>query len=192
MIEEFFAILKKDYTQFGTTAKALLKDYGRLVDIFHAITQWIPLEFFILLVFSVLLVLVFNNVSSKTRKINYIFSLLLAAAAIILLNKHTIGRFKAIAIGKAALYIIIPTYIYYLFTSISSFLLRALRKRKLGKPGQIERSIFNLQMAYNESMAQAHLLLSDGEYDTNQLKEKLNYLKIASDGLIASLEKQKN
>ncbi|MEM7181202.1 MAG: hypothetical protein AAF518_09835 [Spirochaetota bacterium] len=190
MSQDFLTVVKKDYSQFGSNAKSFLNHYSKLSELAVQVLNWIPIEFFILLPLSVLLLLMLNSVSQKTRKVNLIFSLLIVAGVMMLLNQVIIDRYKAIATGKAALYIIIPVYAYYLFGSFFGFIVRYFRKRRLGKAGNIERSIFNLQMAYNESMAQAHLLLSDGDYDAAKLKEKLNYLKIASDGLSASLDKQ--
>ncbi|MCB1157372.1 MAG: hypothetical protein H7A25_05530 [Leptospiraceae bacterium] len=186
---DFLAIFRADYAAYSKLAKSFLKNYSKLLDIYHTVFHWIPVEFFILLFLSVLLLIMFNSVSPFTRKVNLIFSVLFIAAGMAILNKITIGRFRAITIGKASLFLIIPIYFYYFLGVFSAFIARFVRKRKLGNPGSIERALFNLQMTYNEAMAQAHQLLSDGNYDAARLKEKIQYLKNASDGLLNSLEK---
>lgn len=187
---DFFNIVKSDYITYEKTVKTFFKDYGKLVDLLNALFQWVPREFFILLIVSVLLLALTNSLSSTTKKINFVFSVVATIAFMAILNKLLIGRYRIISISKASLLLVIPAIVYYISLQIYVYTSKYFRKRKLAHPGSIERSIFNLQMTYNECMAQAHLLLSDGNYDAAKLKERIHNLKVSSDGLLRSLEKQ--
>ena len=51
----------------------------------------------------------------------------------------------------------------------------------------MDKSIFHLQSAYSELMAE-YYVLADRNYDSSQLKEKIQILQIASDGLLDLLK----
>ena len=51
----------------------------------------------------------------------------------------------------------------------------------------MEKSIFHLQSAYSELMAE-YYVLADRNYDSTKLKEKIQILQIASDGLLDLLK----
>lgn len=190
--KDFIILIQNDYHQFEKSFKSFLQAYSKIHDFLNILFQWIPFEFFILLILSVIVLLILNSVSSYTKKINIIISVVLIAGCWLVLNKIILGRFKLYPILKSAFMILAPVYIFYYLGYFTSYIAKYFRKKKLASPANIERSIYNVQMAYNESMAQAHLLLTDGNYDPTVLKEKLTILKVASDGLLNSVNKKYN
>ncbi len=186
--KDFFNILKDDYSNFEKPVKLFFKNYSKLAKIITSVTEWVPMDFFILLFLTVITLTIFNAVSNN-RKVNFIFSVGISIVSMTLVNKFVLHSYRIQALTKSALLLLVPVFIYYYSVHLTNYLIKYYKKRKLASPGSIERAIFNLQMTYNETMAQAHLLLSDGNYDTTRLKERLNNLKASTNGLLKTINK---
>ena len=72
-VKDFISILQNDYNSYEKFFKSLLKNYSRLYDFIDRIIQFVPLEVFILLFLSIIILILINSVSPSTSKLNFLF-----------------------------------------------------------------------------------------------------------------------
>ena len=191
-VKDFISILQNDYNSYEKFFKSLLKNYSRLYDFIDRIIQFVPLEVFILLFLSIIILILINSVSPSTSKLNLLFAVIASVgiyyivARVGILNKKRLSE----TLDKtliSSLFILVPAYSFYFLTVFYKYLIAAYRKRKIAKPESLEKSIFHLQSAYSELMSE-YYQLADQNYDSSRLKEKIQILQIASDGLLGLLK----
>ncbi|MCB1194055.1 MAG: hypothetical protein KDK90_26700 [Leptospiraceae bacterium] len=188
-IKDFFLILKRDYQVLGDTIKSYLNNYNKAKAFFKDLFHWIPADFFILLFFTIILVVLLNSISRRNPKFNLFLSFFVTSASWLSLSTFLgYSRYTHIFISM----VILVTFmvVFYLLDFGISYFFKYIYKKRIGNPRTLERSMYNLQSTYNESMAQAYLLLSETDYNLPELKERLTNLKIASEGMITLLEKR--
>lgn len=190
--KDFLSILQNDYNNFEKYFKSLLKTYSRVYDFIERVIQFIPLEVFVLLFFSLIILILINSVSPSTSKFNFLFAVAASVGIYFLVAKVGILNKKRFSdtIDRtfiSALFLIIPVYSFYFLTSLYKYFIGLYRKRKIASPNSMEKSIFHIQSAYNDLMSE-YYSLADNNYETNQLKEKIQILQIASDGLLNILK----
>ncbi len=188
-IKDFFLLLKKDYQVLGDTIKSYLNNYNKAKAFFKDLFNWIPIDFFIILFFTIILLILLNSISRRNPKFNLFLSFFVTSVSWLFLSTFLgYSRYTYIFISMLILGIFVVTF-YVLDFGISYFF-KYIYKKRIGNPRTLERSMYNLQTTYNESMAQAYLLLSEVDYNLPELKERLTNLKIASEGMITLLEKK--
>ena len=187
-VKDFLSILQSDYNNFEKFFKSLLKNYSRLYDFIDRVIQIVPIEVFILLFLSIIILLIINSISPSTSKFNLFFAVIASVGIYYLIAKVGILNKKRLSetLDKtiiSSLLILIPAYTFFFLIVLYKYY----RKRKIAKPNSLEKSIFHLQTAYSELMAEYYQLEENG-YDTNTLKEKIQILQIASDGFLGLLK----
>jgi len=191
-VKDFLSILQSDYNNYEKFFKSLLKNYSRLYDFLDRVIQFVPIEVFILLFLSIIILILINSVSPSTSKFNLLFAVLASVGVYYVVAKVGVINKKRLSetLDKtliSSLFILVPAYSFYFLTLFYKYLIIAYRKRKIAKPESLEKSIFHVQSAYSELMAEYYQLADQG-YDTSQLKEKIQILQIASDGLLGLLK----
>ncbi|HMW07739.1 MAG TPA: hypothetical protein PK079_14425 [Leptospiraceae bacterium] len=186
--KDFLSILQNDYNNFEKYFKSLLKNYSRVFDFIERVIQIIPLEVFVLLFFSLIILILINSVSPSTSKINFLFAVLASVGVYFIIAKVGVLNKKRFSDTMdrtfiSALFLLIPVYSFYFLTLIYKYFTGVYRKRKIASPVSMEKSIFHVQSAYNDLMSE-YYSLSENNFDTSQLKEKIQILQIASDGLL--------
>jgi uncharacterized membrane protein SirB2 len=191
-VKDFLSILQSDYHNFEKYFKSLLKNYSRLYDFVERVIQIVPLEVFVLLFLSIIILILINSVSPSTSKFNLLFAVLASVGIYFIIAKVGFVNKKRFSETMdrtfiSALLILIPAYAFYFITLLYKYLIAVYRKRKIASSVSMEKSIFHLQSAYSALMAE-YYLLADKNYDSSQLKEKIQILQIASDGLLDLLK----
>ena len=191
-VKDFLSILQSDYHNFEKYFKSLLKNYSRLYDFVERVIQIIPLEVFVLLFLSIIILILINSVSPSTSKVNLLFAVLASVGIYFVIAKVGIVNKKRFSDSMdrtfiSALLILVPVYSFYFLTLLYKYLIALYRKRKIASSESMEKSIFHLQSAYSELMAE-YYVLADRNYDSTKLKEKIQILQIASDGLLDLLK----
>lgn len=191
-VKDFLSILQSDYHNFEKYFKSLLKNYSRLYDFIERVIQIVPFEVFVLLFLSIIILILINSVSPSTSKFNLLFAVLASVGIYIVIAKVGIINKKRLSdsIDRtfiSALLILVPTYAFYFLTLLYKYLIGLYRKRKIASSESMEKSIFHLQSAYSELMSE-YYQLADNNFDSSKLKEKIQILQIASDGLLDLLK----
>jgi uncharacterized membrane protein SirB2 len=191
-VKDFLSILQSDYHNFEKYFKSLLKNYSRVYDFIERVIQFVPLEVFVLLFLSIIILILINSVSPSTSKFNLLIAVLASVGIYIVIAKVGIVNKKRLSDSLdrtfiSALLILIPSYSFYLLTLLYKYLIGLYRKRKIASSNSMEKSIFHLQSAYSELMAE-YYQLADKNYNSTHLKEKIQILQIASDGLLDLLK----
>lgn len=189
-IKDFIFTLKKDYQYFGNIVKSYLKNYIKVKDFFKDLFHWIPIDFFIILFCTLVLLILISSISRKNPKFNLLLSFFVTSSIWLFLSSLLLStpRYTYILISMLILFIF--GFVFYLIDLAIHLFVKYIYKKRLGNPRTLERSLYNLQTAYNESMAQAYLVIGDKDYNLAELKERLNNLKIASEGMLTLLEKK--
>jgi hypothetical protein len=182
--KEFISLLKADYLSLEKYVKTWFKDYGFI----HSLFQFIPAEFFLILILSVCFVLILNSLSNRTKQIHLLMGVLISVAICILANKYVIGRYKGWVYFKVAAYILVPAYFFSLISYTIGYAIRQYRKNKFSHPNTLEQSVYHLHAHYNEAVLNLHLLLSGKGVRQEDIKEKLLNLKLTTEGLLILLE----
>lgn len=190
-VKEFIQILKTDYHTYEKSFKSLLKNYSRVQDLVMHVLEWIPAEFFFLLILSVIILIILNSVSPSTRKVNLIFSVLAAAGLYLSIAKLSLNKVRFDRTFPqtifSSLFILGPAYTFYLIVFLVESVLKKMRRRRLAHPSTIEKSFLLLQSSYKDAMYEYYQLADKGN-DTSDLREKVEELILASQGTLRLLK----
>jgi hypothetical protein len=191
---KFITLLNSDYLSLEKTIKSYLKDYTRIQDFLQSLFQAIPLEFFIILGFSVLLLLILNSVSPKSRQFHLLLSVLISLGICVYASSKVLHKMKDIRevhFLYSAIAIVIIGYSWALLVYVVTYARKQYLKSKLTSPATIEQSVFNLHSSYNDAMMQLHLLLANKNVDLADIRDKLIGLRLSTEGMMILLETQK-
>lgn len=182
--KEFIRLLKSDYLALEKYVKTWFHDYGFL----HSLFQFIPPEFFFVLLLSVCTILILNTISPRTKQIHLFIAVLVSIGIGIFANKFALGRYRGWIYLKVGAMLLIPFYFYSLISYIIAYAYNQYKKNRYSRANTLEQSVHNLHNQYNEAILGLHSLLAGKEVNTSEIKDKLLNLKLTTEGILILLE----
>lgn len=151
----------------------------------------VPWEVLLLLIFSVILLSIFNSVSPKTPKANLTIAVLLLAALWI----YFWGLFsKEVSYAKviiASLYILVPLHAIGLFQLVFLWGKKWYWNNRRIQPKTWESALHQLSIDYHQLVGKAHLYHEEIQENRDSLQQEMERLELSLKG-IKSLLSEKN
>ncbi len=182
--KDFLSILQTDYHNFEKYFKSLLNNYSKLTNFLERILSVVPLELIVIFLLSILLFYILNSISKDTSKINFVVSVILSSVILYFLLKVGILNKKKLSDSLNRVFIspiIILTAVFTYYFIILGFqtLIQKYSKSRIYNAKSLEKSIFNLQITFNQLMNE-YYTLADKNFDSEELKNKAADLEILS------------
>ncbi|XDD54180.1 hypothetical protein AB3N62_17195 [Leptospira sp. WS4.C2] len=190
-ITDFFQKIQNQILEIQTTINQIntsWENFQKFWDLFFTLVPW---EVLLLLIFSVILLSVFNSVSPKTPKANLTIAVLLLAALWI----YFWGLFsKEVAYGKvviASLYILIPLHAIGVFQIVYQWGEKLYWNKRRIQPKSWESALHQLSLDYHQLVGKAHLHHGEIQENRDSLFLEMERLELSLKGM-KSLLSQKN
>jgi hypothetical protein len=186
--KEVLALLEKDYATYEKTIKSFLKSLSRIQEFLSGVFQILPSEIFVILGISLCILILLNSVSKKIKEYHLFISVLIAVLGCIITSRFVLHKHRDIGFLTSGIIILVPSYLFSLIVYTITYARKQYLKNKIASPLQIESSMHQLHIAYNNSMQYMHKYLANDEINIQEVKEHLQVLKISTEGLIKALE----
>ncbi len=192
--KDFLSILETDYHNFEKYFKSFLNNYTKLTNFLERIFAVLPIELVAVLLLSLIIFYILNSLVKDSSKINFVASLIISTLILYfvmkagILNKKKFDTsFNRLLISPILILGCIVIY-YLVIQGIKSIIAR-IQKNKIQNLQSLEKSIFNLQITYNQIMSE-YYGLSEKNYFTDDLKTKISDLETILTRVKVILEKK--
>ncbi|MCB1143364.1 MAG: hypothetical protein H7A24_11025 [Leptospiraceae bacterium] len=186
--KDFITILKTDYHNYERSAKSLLKSYIKLNEFFSQLSHYIPTEFLFVLLITLIITILLNAVSKKTRIFHLAIAVTTTVVASIVLSRFMLHKYRDWGFISSGLIILIPTYFYSGVVYLVTYARKQYIKNKISSPSTISQSLFNLHNSYNTAVMHVHMFQAGNDISVEEIREKLLALRLSTDGLLMTLE----
>lgn len=182
-ITDFFQKIQNQILEIQTTInqiKTSWENFQKFWDLFFTLVPW---EVLLLLIFSVILLSIFNSVSPKTPKTNLTIAVLLLAALWI----YFWGLFsKEVTYSKViivSLYILVPLHAIGLFQILFQWGKNWYWNKKRVQPKHWESALHQLSMDYHQLVGNAHLNHTEIQENRDSLYKEIEKLELSLKGM---------
>lgn len=182
-ITDFFQKIQNQILEIQTTInqiKTSWENFQKFWDLFFTLVPW---EVLLLLIFSVILLSIFNSVSPKTPKTNLTIAVLLLAALWI----YFWGLFsKEVTYSKViivSLYILVPLHAIGLFQILFQWGKKWYWNKKRIQPKHWESALHQLSLDYHQLLGNAHLNHTEIQENRDSLYKEIEKLELSLKGM---------
>lgn len=182
-ITDFFQKIQNQILEIQTTInqiKTSWENFQKFWDLFFTLVPW---EVLLLLIFSVILLSIFNSVSPKTPKTNLTIAVLLLAALWIYfwgLFSNEVTYSKVIIVS---LYILVPLHAIGLFQILFQWGKNWYWNKKRIQPKHWESALHQLSMDYHQLVGNAHLNHTEIQENRDSLYKEIEKLELSLKGM---------
>ncbi|TGL66188.1 hypothetical protein EHQ67_17375 [Leptospira kmetyi] len=147
------------------------------------------------LIFSLLIVYLFNTISPSTSRSNYTLAVLIVSTLRAFFHNAVSQTWNLGPVLWTALYLLIPAYSVFLIRWSFSFLKTTYQRRNALNPKDFESGLNKLQKSFRDLMAKAYGELSSSDskkpLDRSLLKEQVEELERSIQGLKTLIDSKK-
>ncbi|PJZ46943.1 hypothetical protein [Leptospira brenneri] len=190
-ITDFFHKIQNQIIEIQTTInqiKTSWENFQKFWDLFFTLVPW---EVLLLLIFSVILLSVFNSVSPKTPKANLTLAVLLLSALWI----YFWGLFsKEVTYSKviiASLYILVPLHAIGIFQILSQWGKKWYWNQRRIQPKNWDSALHQLSLDYHQLVGKAHLYHNEIQENRGNLREEIERMERSIQGIKSLLLQDK-
>ncbi|MBM9499558.1 hypothetical protein JWG44_04750 [Leptospira sp. 201903071] len=194
-ITGFFSDLKTSFDGLSQSIQSFLETVGVITSFLKILFSIVPLDLFLVLIFSLVLVFLFNTISPGTSRLNYTLGVLIVSVLRSFFH-HSISQTWNIGpVLLTAFYLLIPAYFFFILRFGFVFWRKLYQRKNKIHPKDLESALNNIQKTFQNLMANgyAKLYASDSKTisDPNSLKEDMEELERSIQGLKNILNKKK-
>lgn len=192
-ITDFFQKIQNQILEIQTTInqiKTSWENFQKFWDLFFTLVPW---EVLLLLIFSVILLSIFNSVSPKTPKANLTIAVLLLAALWIYFWGLFGGEVSYSRVVFVSFYILIPLHAIGLFQILYRLGKRLYWNKRRIQPKTWDSALHQLSLDYHQLVGKAHLYHEEIQENRDSLREEIEQMERSLAGIKSLLlqEKQK-
>jgi len=186
--KEILNTLERDYATYERTIKSFLKSYTRFQEFLSGVFQILPSEILVVLAISLCALFLLNSVSRKIKEYHLLISVIFTVLGCIITSRFVLHKHRDMGFITSGVVILLPTYLYALIIYTITYAKKQYLKNKIASPVEIEASVHQLHISYNNSMQYLHKYLSNNEINIREVKEHLELLMLSTEGLMKALE----
>lgn len=195
-ITDFFLDLKTSFNNLSQSIQSFLDTIGTITSFLKVLFSIVPLDLFLVLIFSLILVFLLNSISPTTSRLNYTLSILVVSTLRAFLHKSISQTWNLEPVLLTAIYLLIPAYSVFLFRFVFSSLKKFYKKKRELNPKDFENGLMNIQKSFHNLMAKGYEELHSTDkklyLDSNVLKEQVTDLERTIQGLKNFLDSKKD
>ncbi|MBE8365031.1 hypothetical protein [Leptospira borgpetersenii] len=194
-ITDFFLDLKTSFNSLSQSIQSFLDTIGLITSFLKILFSIVPLDLFLVLIFSLILVFLLNTISPTTSRLNYTLSVLVVSTLRVFFHKSISQTWNLGPVFLTAIYLLIPAYSVLLFRFVFFSLKRFYKKKRELSPKDFENGLMNIQESFHNLMAKGYEELHSTDkklyLDGNVLKEQVRDLERTIQGLKNFLDSKK-
>lgn len=194
-ITDFFLDLKASFNSLSQSIQSFLDTIGLITSFLKILFSIVPLDLFLVLIFSLILVFLLNTISPTTSRLNYTLSVLVVSTLRVFFHKSISQTWNLGPVFLSAIYLLIPAYSVLLFRFVFFSLKRFYKKKRELSPKDFENGLMNIQESFHNLMAKGYEELHSTDkklyLDGNVLKEQVRDLERTIQGLKNFLDSKK-
>ncbi|WP_167882621.1 hypothetical protein [Leptospira kmetyi] len=194
-ITGFFSDLKTSFDSLSQSIQSFLDTIGVITSFLKILFSIVPLDLFLVLIFSLLIVYLFNTISPSTSRSNYTLAVLIVSTLRAFFHNAVSQTWNLGPVLWTALYLLIPAYSVFLIRWSFSFLKTTYQRRNALNPKDFESGLNKLQKSFRDLMAKAYGELSSSDskkpLDRSLLKEQVEELERSIQGLKTLIDSKK-
>ncbi|UPO15226.1 hypothetical protein MY148_00465 [Leptospira borgpetersenii] len=194
-ITDFFLDLKTSFNSLSQSIQSFLDTIGLITSFLKILFSIVPLDLFLVLIFSLILGLLLNTISPTTSRLNYTLSVLVVSTLRVFFHKSISQTWNLGPVFLTAIYLLIPAYSVLLFRFVFFSLKRFYKKKRELSPKDFENGLMNIQESFHNLMAKGYEELHSTDkklyLDGNVLKEQVRDLERTIQGLKNFLDSKK-
>ncbi|AXR60016.1 hypothetical protein [Leptospira mayottensis] len=194
-ITDFFLDLKTSFNNLSQSIQSFLDTIGMITSFLKILFSIVPLDLFLVLIFSLILVFLLNTISPTTSRLNYTLSVLVVSTLRVFFHKSISQTWNLGPILLTAIYLLIPAYSVLLFRFVFFSLKKFYKKKRELNPKDFENGLMNIQKSFHNLMAKGYEELHSTDkklyLDGNVLKEQVTDLERTIQGLKNLLDSKK-
>lgn len=188
-INEFIQSIKNSIQEVQNTLKTIVDVKNGITEFFQTLFQFIPIEVFVLLAFSVILLSLLNSVSPTTPRANLAISVVCLGFVWTRWNIIVSKDPKWGVVVMTTLYILIPLYFFSILSFLLRFLVQFWKRRRMRKFRTLDEGLLKFHSESNSLLELGHGLKS-GKLELEQ--EFFQKLETVSEIVDAMKEKLQN
>ncbi|MBM9576738.1 hypothetical protein JWG45_06170 [Leptospira sp. 201903070] len=186
-ITGFFSDLKTSFDSLSQSIQSFLETVEVITSFLKILFSIVPLDLFLVLIFSLVLVFLFNTISPSTSRSNYTLAVLIVSVLRTFFHHSISQTWNVVPVLLTAFYLLFPAYFFFFLRFGFAFWKKLIRKNNMIRPKDLESALNNIQKSFQNLMAKGYskLYISDSKTisDPNSLKEPLEDLERALQGL---------
>jgi hypothetical protein len=186
-ITGFFSDLKTSFDGLSQSIQSFLETVEVITSFLKILFSIVPLDLFLVLIFSLVLVFLFNTISPSTSRSNYTLAVLMVSVLRTFFHHSISQTWNVVPVLLTAFYLLFPAYFFFFLRFGFAFWKKLIRKNNMIRPKDLESALNNIQKSFQNLMAKGYskLYISDSKTisDPNSLKEPLEDLERALQGL---------
>ncbi|EMY77230.1 hypothetical protein LEP1GSC060_3012 [Leptospira weilii serovar Ranarum str. ICFT] len=186
-ITDFFSDLKTSFDNLSQSIQSFLDTIGVITSFLKILFSIVPLDLFLVLIFTLVLVFLFNTISPTTSRFNYTFGVLIVSTFRVFFHKTLSQTWNLGPVLLTAIYLLIPAYSVFLFRFGFSFLKNIRRRKNELNPKDFEIGLMNIQKSFHSLMAKGYGEIHSADkkavLDRDLLKEQVADLERTIQGL---------
>ncbi|WP_167883259.1 hypothetical protein [Leptospira adleri] len=194
-ITGFFSDLKTSFDSLSQSIQSFLETVGVITSFLKIVFSIVPLDLFLVLIFSLVLVFLFNTISPSTSRFNYTLGILIVSILRAFFHQSISQTWNLGPVFLTAFYLLIPAYFFFLLRFGFVFLKKLYRRKNSIRPKDLDNALANLQKSFQNLMANGYskLYASDSQTldDPDSLKEQIEDLERTLQGLKNVLDSKK-
>ncbi|EMM85704.1 hypothetical protein LEP1GSC039_1865 [Leptospira santarosai str. 2000027870] len=194
-ITGLFSDLKTSFNNLSQSIQSFLDTIDMITSFLKILFSIVPLDLFLVLIFSLILVFLFNTISPVTNRLNYTLSVLIVSILRGFFHKSISQTWNFGPVFLTAIYLLIPAYSVLLFRFVFFSFKKFYEKKRELDPKDFENGLMNIQKSFHNLMAKGYeeLRSTDKKFylDRNVLKEQISDLERTIQGLKNFLDSKK-
>ncbi|AOP35769.1 hypothetical protein A0128_19145 [Leptospira tipperaryensis] len=194
-ITGFFSDLKTSFDSLSQSIQSFLETVGVITSFLKILFSIVPLDLFLVLIFSLILVFLFNTISPSTSRFNYTLGVAIVSVLRSFFHHSISQTWNLGPVLLTAFYLLMPAYFFFLLRIGFVFLKKFYQRKKSIHPNDLESALANVQKSFQNLMANgyAKLYVSDSKTisDPNSLKEHIEEMERTVQGLKNILNSKK-
>ncbi|ULH28829.1 hypothetical protein [Leptospira weilii] len=195
-ITDFFLDLKTSFNNLSQSIQSFLDTIETITSFLKVLFSIVPLDLLLVLIFSLILVSLFNTISPTTSRLNYTLSVLIVSTLRVFFHKSISQTWNLGPVFLTAIYLLIPAYSILLFRFVFISLKKSYKKKRELNPKDFENGLMNIQKSFHNLMAKGYEELYSADkklyLDDNTWKEQVTDLERTIQGLKNFLNSKKD
>ncbi|PJZ83493.1 hypothetical protein [Leptospira harrisiae] len=190
-ITDFFQKIQNQIIEIQTTInqiKTSWENFQKFWDLFFTLVPW---EVLLLLIFSVILLSIFNSVSPKTPKANLTIAVLLLSALWIYFWGLFGGEVSLGKVVKVSCYILVPLHAIGFGQWVYGLGKKIYWKKRRITPEKWESALHQFSLDYHQLVGKAHLYHTEIQENRGSLLEEINRIEQSIQGIKSLLSQKK-
>ncbi|MDF3822100.1 hypothetical protein P3G55_19500 [Leptospira sp. 96542] len=157
-ISEFFQKIQNQISELRETIVQIKTSFTKFQEFWDTFFSLVPWEVLLLLIFSVILLSIFNSISPKTPKTNLTIAVLFWAWVWAYFWGLFSGEVSYKKVILTSVYILFPVHAFGIFTLFYQWGKRMYWNRKRIEPKNWESALHQLSLDYHQLLGKAHSL----------------------------------